>query len=86
MHLLELLLFTIVTKYIVSNIHKSRAINSNINRKYLNPLDPLPKTKKFSKGEIVLQSNIRSHTAVFVLDMIVLPARAEIYFLHKLLL
>ena len=87
MHLLVVLLFTIVTKYAVNNIHVSRALNSNTNRKNLNLLEPLPETENSSKGAIVLQSNIRSHTAVrSVLNMIILLGGAEIYVLHKLLL
>ena len=34
---------------------------------------------------MLLQSNMRSHTAVFVIYMIILPAHAKIYILHKLL-
>ena len=82
----QVLLFIIVTKYIVNNIHISRALNSNINHKTLNLLQPLPEKENSSKGTILLQSNIRSHTGVFVIDMKILPVRAEIYILHKLLL
>ena len=82
----QVLLFIIVTKYIVNNIHISRALNSNINHKNLNLLEPLLKKENSSKGIILLQSNIRSHAAIFVIDMKILSVRAEIYILHKLIL
>ena len=83
---MQVLSFTIVTKYIVNNIHLSRALNSNINLKNLDSLESLPEKENSSKGTILLHSNIRSRTAVFVIDMIILPARAEIYILYKLLI
>ena len=49
----------------------------------LNSLEPLPETENFSKGTILWQSKIRSHTATFVIDVIILLARAKIYILHK---
>ena len=81
----QVLLFIILTKYIVNNIHISRALNSNINHKNLNLLQPLPEKENFSKGTILLQSSIRSHRAVFVIDMKLLPVRPEIYILHRFL-
>ena len=52
----------------------------------MNLLEPLPKKENSPKSTILLQSNIRSHTAVFIIDRKNFPGRAEIYILHKLLL
>ena len=61
------MLFFVVTKCIVNNIHLSRALNNSKKRENLNSPEPLPETKYSSKGLILLQSNIRSHTAVLYL-------------------
>ena len=61
------MLFFVVTKCIVNNIHLSRALNNNKKHENLNSPEPLPETKYSSKGLILLQSNIRSHTAVLYL-------------------
>ena len=48
-----MLLFTIVTKYVVNNIHLSRALNSSMNWKNLNSLEPLTETENSSKDNVI---------------------------------
>ena len=45
----------------MNNIDLSKALNSIINCKKINSLEPLPETESYSKGTILLQSNIRSN-------------------------
>ena len=46
----------------------------------------ITRNRKFFQNVQILQSNVEFLTAVVVIDMMNLPASAEIYILHKLLL